>query len=90
MSIQCLILLSIHSAVYGTFRYLTYSTLFAFPGTGNKLLHLGKAGAAHLIVQVQSDGHPRFKPIYQCTLRSEEHQQLSQQGSEPQMEVFGQ
>jgi hypothetical protein len=41
-----------HRAVYGTFRYLTYYTLFAFPGTGNQLLHLGKAGAFHLIVQV--------------------------------------
>lgn len=85
-----LILLSIHRAVYGTFRYLNYSTLFAFPGSGNKLLHLGKAGTAHLIVQVQSDGHPQFKPIYQCMFISEEHLQLSQQGSEPQTEVFDQ
>jgi hypothetical protein len=69
-----------HSAVDGTYRYIRRNLLHII------CLHLGKTGAAHLIVQVQYDG--QFKPIYRCKLISEEHPQSSQQGSAPQMENF--
>jgi hypothetical protein len=87
-TIQRLILLSHHRAVHGTFRSLhsKLTPYYLFSRNRNGLLKSGKTGAAHVLVQVQSDG--QFKPIYQCKLISEEHPQSSQQGSAPQMEAF--
>jgi hypothetical protein len=73
----------------------TCSTLFAFFKEPEQTpTFRKKAGAVHLTVQVldpRSDGHPTVQaPVYQSVyaLISEERQQSSQQGSEPQTEVF--